>query len=197
MMAWAASHTKERLHCGAVPFTACQAAASVEKLAHTCSVQAVVIFSCIPCTSRQHILRPFAHLYIVLLHASVASSVCECIVMVLLRLLLHLLIDTVLVIAAILWLPFCIVSVTCSHQRRSAVLCCRFVQSNAYLKFIERGGKLKYNEFGTARPALESLPVIAAGLLGIGQGKFLTWQLQTQCMHTEQPLVQPLVQSFC
>lgn len=52
-----------------------------------------------------------------------------------------------------------------------AVLCCRFVQSNAYLKFIERGGKLKYNEFGTARPALESLPVIAAGLLGLGQGK--------------------------
>lgn len=46
----------------------------------------------------------------------------------------------------------------------------RFVQSNAYLKFLERGGKLKYNEFGTARPALESLPVIAAGVLGLGQG---------------------------
>lgn len=55
-----------------------------------------------------------------------------------------------------------------------AVLCCRFVQSNSYLKFIERGGKLKYNEFGTARPAVESLPVIAAGLLGLGQGKYLS-----------------------
>lgn len=43
------------------------------------------------------------------------------------------------------------------------------------MKFKERGGKLKYNEFGTARPAVESLPVIAAGLLGLGQGKYLGW----------------------
>jgi len=49
--------------------------------------------------------------------------------------------------------------------------CCRFVQSNAYKTFLDRGYKLKYNEFGTARPALESLPVIAAGILGIGQGE--------------------------
>jgi hypothetical protein len=49
--------------------------------------------------------------------------------------------------------------------------CCRFVQSNAYKTFLDRGYKLKYNEFGTARPALQSLPVIAAGLLGIGQGE--------------------------
>lgn len=46
----------------------------------------------------------------------------------------------------------------------------RFVQSNAYKTFLDRGHKLKYNEFGTARPALESLPVIAAGILGLGQG---------------------------
>ena len=50
---------------------------------------------------------------------------------------------------------------------------CRFVQSNAYKAFLERGHKLKYNEFGTARPALESLPIIAAGILGIGQGQAL------------------------
>lgn len=46
----------------------------------------------------------------------------------------------------------------------------RFVQSNAYKMWKDRGYKLKYNEFGTARPPLQSLPIIAAGLLGIGQG---------------------------
>ena len=47
----------------------------------------------------------------------------------------------------------------------------RFVQSNAYKSFLERGQKIKYNEFGTARSAMQSLPIIASGLLGIGQGK--------------------------
>ena len=70
------------------------------------------------------------------------------------------------------------------------VLCCRFVKSNAYLKFLERGGKLKYNEFGTARPALESLPVIAAGVLGVGQGKCVVWQLQPWCVHATRLFMQ-------
>ena len=46
----------------------------------------------------------------------------------------------------------------------------RFVQSNAFKEFIKRDGHLKYNEFGTARPTLESLPVIAAGVTKLGQG---------------------------
>ena len=57
---------------------------------------------------------------------------------------------------------------------------CRFVQSNAYKSFLERGHKIKYNEFGTARPALQSLPIIASGILGIGQGMILYNNSATQ-----------------
>jgi carlactone synthase/all-trans-10'-apo-beta-carotenal 13,14-cleaving dioxygenase len=45
----------------------------------------------------------------------------------------------------------------------------RFIESNAYKAFRDTG-KMKYNEFGTSNPAWQTLPQIAAGLTGFGQG---------------------------